>query len=58
MTKTTIRNLDESLYTQARVAAVEHKCSVAEIVNAALEDWLEAEEMVVSIPQPGQPKPK
>lgn len=44
MMKATIRGLDEELYTQARIVAVEEKCSVAEIINAALEDWLSAED--------------
>lgn len=40
MTKITIRNLNQDLYTQARIAAIENNCSVAEVLNAALEDWL------------------
>ncbi|MEM9139795.1 MAG: hypothetical protein AAGB15_08170 [Pseudomonadota bacterium] len=37
--KTTIRNLNPDLYTQARIAAIEHNCTVADIINDALEDW-------------------
>ena len=38
--KTTIRNLNPDLYTQSRIAAVEHSCTVADIINDALEEWL------------------
>ena len=38
--KTTIRNLNPDLYTQARIAAIEHNCTVADIINDALEEWL------------------
>ena len=37
--KTTIRNLNPDLYTQARIAAIEHNCTVADIINDALEEW-------------------
>ena len=37
--KTTIRNLNPDLYTQARIAAIEHNCTVADISNDALEEW-------------------
>jgi len=40
MSKITIRNLDEDLYMRARIVAVEQRCSVADVLNAALEDWL------------------
>ena len=42
--KTTIRNLCPDLYTQARIAAIEHNCTVADIINDALDDWLGDEE--------------
>lgn len=38
--KTTIRNLNPDLYTQARIAAIEHNCTVADIINDALNEWL------------------
>ena len=37
--RTTIRNLNPDLYTQARIAAVENQCTVADIVNDALHEW-------------------
>ena len=49
MTKITIRNLDEELYIQARLAAVENRCAVSDILNAALEEWLNATVTTVPI---------
>ncbi|MEM6622905.1 MAG: hypothetical protein AAF674_11800 [Pseudomonadota bacterium] len=37
--KTTIRNLNPDLYTQAYIAAIEHNCSVADFIDDALEGW-------------------
>ena len=47
--KTTIRNLDPDLYTQARIAAVEHNCTVADIINDALEEWFGEEDCLMAI---------
>ena len=38
--KTTIRNINPDLYTQTRIAAIEQNCTVADIINDALEEWL------------------
>jgi hypothetical protein len=37
--KSTIRNLCPVLYTQARIAAIEYNCTVADVINDALEEW-------------------
>ena len=39
-TRTTIRNIDQTLYRRARVMAVEHDISMGELVNHSLEFFM------------------
>lgn len=45
-TRTTIRNIDQTLYRRARVMAVEHDIPMGELINHSLEFFMNEAEFV------------